>query len=122
MRETLAVALFGMIGSVLRYWVGLWLAPKTPADIPWGTLVVNCVGCLLAGLLYQACQRYQWLDTPQLVAARVGFLGGLTTFSAFGTEIYRFLDHQQWSAALAVLLLHLLGGLACLYLGTRLLA
>ena len=77
------VALGGAAGSVLRYVIGLALARST---FPYATLLVNALGCLLIGLALPAWNRPPILSEPMRLGLVVGFLGGFTTFSAFGHE------------------------------------
>jgi CrcB protein len=81
----LAIALGGAIGSVLRYLVGGTVQRETHASFPYGTLVVNVLGCFLVGILLQ---RFMNAEPSSNVRALlvVGFCGGFTTFSAFSGE------------------------------------
>ena len=90
MRELVAVALGGMIGSVARYSVSLSFS-KGWSSLSWplATLLVNVFGCFMIGIVGAATKRWQWLDTPMDLAVRVGILGGFTTFSSFGLEVIR---------------------------------
>ena len=49
-----------------------------------------------------------------------GFLGGLTTFSAFSGESLTLLKHGQLGMALAHTMAHVLGSLLAAWLGMRL--
>ena len=91
MSSVLLVFLGGGIGSVLRYLVGLQAAkgfgPFTGAEgWPWGTFVVNVIGCFAMGL----CFRLLPLPDVAVPNARLllmtGVLGGFTTFSAFALD------------------------------------
>jgi len=93
------VAAGGAAGSVLRYLISIAAAPFS-ARFPAGTLLANTLGCLLAGvLLYFITQRD--MPSPQLrLLVGVGFLGGLTTFSAFGFETLHLLQKGHTAAAI----------------------
>ncbi len=114
MKEALAVALGAAAGGLLRWQVGLWLhAARAP--FPLGTLGVNLAGGLLIGLLLVLLARPdQQLWRLLLVT---GFLGGMTTFSAFSGESLDLLQRGQWALALLHSLLHVLGALAAAALG-----
>ena len=79
----LLIALGGAAGSVTRALVALAL----PSRFPWATLLVNIAGSLLIGWLMV---RFGPAEQPAAAPLRslwaVGFCGGFTTFSAFGSE------------------------------------
>lgn len=85
----LLVALFGALGSLARYGVGVAWQTMLGEKNVFGTLTVNVVGCLLMGLLAAATYDEQHLNMQRARAILgVGFLGGFTTFSAFGQESF----------------------------------
>lgn len=111
--NALAVALGAAAGALLRWQAGLWLAGRGP--FPLGTLLVNCVGGLLIGL---ALALLAWADQQLWRLLLVtGFLGGLTTFSAFSAESLQLLQRGQWGLAAAHAALHVGGALAAAGLG-----
>ncbi len=75
-------------------------AATVDARIPLGTLAANLLGCMLAGvLLAYVVQRDQPSPHLRLLLA-TGFLGGLTTFSAFGFETVQMFQRGLSMAAL----------------------
>ncbi len=83
-----------------RYSVGLALA-RSP--FPYATLIVNAVGCLLIGMALPAWHRAPVLPEPWRLVLIVGFLGGFTTFSAFGHETAVLLDQSPTRGVVNVL-------------------
>ncbi|HNK19847.1 MAG TPA: fluoride efflux transporter CrcB [Piscinibacter sp.] len=114
MSEALAVALGAAAGALLRWQAGLWLNARH-AQLPLGTLLVNVVGGLLIGMALVGLARPEQQLWRLLLVT--GFLGGLTTFSAFSGESLVLLQRGEWSWALAHSLLHLLGALGAAALG-----
>jgi CrcB protein len=114
MMSALAVAFGAAAGALARWQVGLWLNPRH-ASLPLGTLAVNVVGGLLIGMAMVLLAR------PDQAAWRLllvtGFLGGLTTFSAFSAESLHLLQRGDWGWALAHSLLHVVGALGAAALG-----
>jgi len=66
-----------------RYGIGL-AVPST--NFPYATLIVNVVGCFCIGLVLPSFERAATLSPEIRLLVIVGFLGGFTTFSAFGNE------------------------------------
>ena len=103
----LGVALGGALGSVARLGLSQWLGSAHP-ELNMGTLAVNALGGFLLGLWLTLNGNNQFptianfpLALNGLVAfGIVGFCGGLTTFSAFGMDLWVLLQHKAWSMAL----------------------
>jgi len=81
MRSTMFVALGGVGGATVRWSVGE-LVGHDAASFPWATFIVNIVGCALIGLAGRRLDH----RTDAWYVIVTGFLGGLTTFSAFAVE------------------------------------
>ncbi len=109
MTEALAVAVGAAAGALLRWQAGVWLNARH-AQLPLGTLLVNGVGGLLIGMALVALARPEQQLWRLLLVT--GFLGGLTTFSAFSAESLALLQRGQPGWALAHSLLHVGGALA----------
>ena len=111
----LAVALGAALGALVRWQAGVWLNSRHP-QLPLGTLAVNVVGGLLIGMALVLLARPDQQLWRLLVIT--GFLGGLTTFSAFSGESLALIQRGAWGWALAHSLLHLLGALGAAALGS----
>jgi fluoride exporter len=114
--QVLAVAGGAALGALLRWLAGLWLNAHW-SGFPLGTLLVNCVGGLLIGLALVAFERSPNELLRLLLVT--GFLGGLTTFSAFSVESLLLLQRGHWALAIGHTLAHVLGALGCAVLGYR---
>lgn len=78
----LLVGFGGAAGSICRFLIGHFSSKNI---FPWGTLTVNLLGCILAGIIAGLSTRYHMtLQTKYLIFT--GFLGGFTTFSAFSLD------------------------------------
>jgi len=115
--QLMAVALGSAVGGVLRWAVQLWLNARW-AGFPLGTLVVNCVGGLLIGIALAWFARTPNESMRLLLVT--GFLGGLTTFSAFTGESLTLLQRGDCGWAVAHSFAHLAGALLCCAMGFRL--
>ena len=86
MTQALLVASGGAVGSVLRYYIGVWALRLLGPVFPWGTLTVNVVGCFIIGLLAELITRKFGASTELRLLLITGVLGGFTTFSAFSLD------------------------------------
>ena len=108
-----AVGAGAALGAWIRWGLGIALNPSL---LPLGTLVANLGGGLLMGaaLAYFAATPAQ---NELRLFVMTGFLGGLTTFSAFSAEAFNLLHKQQYAWASAHILSHVLGSLLMTALG-----
>jgi fluoride exporter len=83
--KLLLVCAGGAVGSGVRYLVSTWAARSLSQTFPWGTLMVNVVGCFLMSLVMHIALATT-MSTEMRVMLTTGFLGGLTTYSAFNYE------------------------------------
>ncbi|MFM8533698.1 MAG: fluoride efflux transporter CrcB [Acidimicrobiia bacterium] len=110
------ICLAGAAGSGARYLIGLWAAQRFGPAFPYGTLFVNLGGCFLMGAAMQSALTLSWSETARM-AITVGFLGGLTTYSAFNYETARLLEAGALGAALVNVAATLAGALIAGVLG-----
>jgi CrcB protein len=108
------VFLGGGIGSLLRLGVYHLARVWLPASFPFGTLAVNVIGGLAAGLVAgTVLQRSAGGADPLYLFVMTGVLGGFTTFSAFSVDAALMWQRGEQGAAaiyvLASVLLALLG-------------
>jgi CrcB protein len=89
------VGIGGMAGSILRFVIGSWFVHNTPPTWPWGTFLVNILGCLFIGSIMGVPLKTHESEMWKLLLAS-GFCGGFTTFSAFSNEGFHMLRHQQY--------------------------
>jgi CrcB protein len=112
--HALAVGLGAAAGALLRWGASAWLNPLW-LGFPLGTLAVNLVGGLLIGASLALFDRVhiEWLRLLLVP----GFLGGLTTFSAFSGESLAMLQRGHVLLALGHTTAHVVGALACAAIG-----
>ena len=110
MHAVIAISLGASLGALARWGLGLWLNPG--GTIPWGTLAANLIGGYLIGVCVGVFQALPSLDPVWRLALVTGFLGGLTTFSTFSSEIVSLLLQQRYALAFGTALLHVGGSLA----------
>jgi len=116
LNSALLVALGAACGAVLRWLFGLGLNGLFPA-IPLGTLTSNLLGGYLMGIMI-ALLAMPLSHAPELrLLVVTGFLGGLTTFSAFSGEVARLLQQGRLGLAGAAIALHVIGSVTLTLLG-----
>jgi CrcB protein len=112
--QIVAVAVGAAVGALLRWAAGVWLNTQWNG-FPLGTLLVNCLGGFLVGVALMCFTRSPNELMRLLVVT--GFLGGLTTFSAYSVESLILLQRGLWTLAVAHTMAHVLGALAAAALG-----
>ncbi len=83
--DLLWVAMGGALGASCRFGIISFSSRYSPS-FPAGTLIANLLGCFFAGLVLSLLLHHQSLPTAFKLFILTGFLGSLTTFSAFGVE------------------------------------
>lgn len=82
----LLVFVGGGLGAAARYLLQGTVYRFTGAAFPFGTIVVNVLGCFLIGLIMSSMEE-RFLAAPSLrIFLTIGILGGFTTFSSFSYE------------------------------------
>ncbi|GAB4578712.1 MAG: fluoride efflux transporter CrcB [Anaerolineales bacterium] len=118
MQKILLIGLGGGIGAILRYYlsghVQQWANSFT---FPYGTLVVNLLGCLAIGLLSELADTRSVFTPEARLFIFIGLLGGFTTFSTFGNESINLLRDGENPLAWWYVTLHIFGGLGAVWLG-----
>jgi CrcB protein len=106
----LAVGAGAAIGAWIRWWLSIALNPVLPS-LPLGTLAANLVGGYLMGLAMAIMEHFQTLSPELRLLVTTGFLGGLTTFSAFSGEATTLLAQQQYGWLAALTTAHVAGSI-----------
>lgn len=120
MTHFLLIGCCGAAGAVSRYLISKWMVLWLGDAFPVGTLVVNVIGCCLLGFLAQFSIESTAISRETRDVIGIGFLGGLTTFSAFGWDTFRRLQEGLWGAAAGNVAANLIAGLLAVWLGATL--
>src|SRR5436190_16242572 len=116
--KLLGIGVGGFIGSVLRYLVSGYVQQISQSvQFPYGTLLVNVVGCFIIGLLSQLADARGVFTAELRAFVFIGILGGFTTFSTFGNETMNFLREGENFPALVNVGAHIVLGLGAVWLG-----
>lgn len=112
----LAVGVGAALGAWLRWaFAVLWNA-FNPA-LPYGTLVANLVGGYLIGAAVGFFDMHAALPPEWRLLVITGFLGGLTTFSTFSSEVVANILAGDYGMGILHIVAHLGGSLFLTLLG-----
>jgi len=110
----------GGAGAVSRYWLSLTAASLFGTSFPYGTLIVNLIGCFLIGFTVALAERNLFVGPSFRLFFVTGYLGGLTTFSTFALESVGALRAAAYPLAVANLLFNNVIGFVLVLAGIRL--
>ena len=117
-QNILAVGIGGFSGAILRFYLNIVIAKNFPYDIPLATLSVNIIGGFSIGFLVALFLHFTPLEWVRLLLI-TGFLGGLTTYSAFAIETFFLLQSSLWLGILNIAL-NLIGSIVAVAIGYKL--
>lgn len=114
-QEGVAVACGVAIGAICRWAAGEAVDIGAAADgtFPSVTLAVNLLGCLLIGLA-----SIRVVGTVPRAFLVTGLLGGFTTMSAFGVEVYELSEAGRGDLAAGYVAASVIGGVAAVWVGS----
>jgi fluoride exporter len=88
----------GVIGTLLRYWLGGWIHSWSGTWLPWGTFAINIIGSFILGFAMRTFDHA--LVTPELRAfVTIGLCGSFTTFSTYTYETFVLAQEGEWLRA-----------------------
>jgi CrcB protein len=100
MTRLLLIGLAGALGTMTRYGVGLWAGKTLGAGFPFGTLIVNVLGCFLIACITHVALATTLVSPTLRLTLTTGFMGGLTTYSSFNLETTQLVQSRAWYAAM----------------------
>ncbi|MGG2073493.1 MULTISPECIES: fluoride efflux transporter CrcB [Lysinibacillus] len=113
MKSFIAVGIGGIFGAISRYSLSV-IIPNT-GPFPLTTLFINLLGCFCLAWLFTSFTK----RTPIVLGIGTGFCGAFTTFSTFSLETLLLLENGEWLQAILYVVVSVVGGLACAWLGIR---
>jgi len=118
MHNVIAISIGACLGALARWKLAVWFN-QSHALLPWGTLAVNWVGGWLIGVMIALFQAHPQIDPVWRLAISTGFIGTLTTFSAFSAEAVALQQQGRLLLAMTHTGLHLFGSLLLTWAGLR---
>lgn len=111
------LAVAGAIGTLTRFGLARFVQQACGVSFPWGTFVVNALGCLLFGIVWMLAEERAMIGEETRFVVLTGFMGAFTTFSTFAFETSELLRDSQWVHAAGNVLGQNVIGIACVFLG-----
>ena len=106
----LGVAIAGALGALARSGVSIWSLRQFGSSFPYGTLIVNLVGCFCLGFVAELALDNPGLTLKARTIIGTGFFGAFTTFSTFGVETLRAIEAGDWGVAAANVTVNVVAG------------
>ncbi|HMP04647.1 MAG TPA: CrcB family protein [Gemmatales bacterium] len=122
------VALGSTCGGLARWGLTLAMARWLGTQFPWGTFLVNVLGCLFIGWFFAvlptrppAAGFWAWADPERVrLLLAVGFAGSFTTFSTFEKETHSLISRGDLFGGSIYVLGSLFVGMVALQCGVAL--
>jgi fluoride exporter len=115
--QVILIAVGGALGSVCRYLLATAVQRYSSPFFPYGTFVVNVLGCLIFGVIMGAARQRFVLGPSERAFLLIGVLGGFTTFSTFTYETFALLQDGECVRAFANAAGQVVCGLVALWAG-----
>lgn len=116
--KILLVMVGGFLGAICRYGVGDLV--ETEQGFPFGTLLVNLIGCFLLGWLLTFMAHRNKKRPYITLLFGTGFIGSFTTFSTFSVEMIQLFEKELVFLAVMYVLFSMFFGLLLAFLGSKL--
>lgn len=112
----LLVGTGSFLGGGMRFLIDKMVVRLLGSGMPWGTWVVNILGCFLLGLFFSVLGKNSSSGNLSLILT-TGFCGGFTTFSTYVKEGFLLCQQNQVGIALLYILGSLVVGMLFFYIG-----
>lgn len=101
MNKILFIALGGALGALMRYSASGLAQRLFGASFPFGTFLVNMLGCLLFGVVWAALEPRLGSAAGLRLFLLTGFMGAFTTYSTYMFETVQLARAGQFLLAAA---------------------
>ena len=116
-KSLLIVGTGSFIGGAMRYLLSTLMKSVCGQGFPWGTLMVNLLGCFLFGMLFAVFGKSSATDNTLYLLLTTGVCGGFTTFSTFANESVQMLQQGNTWGFVGYVATSIVAGLALIALG-----
>lgn len=117
--EFMLVGVGGFFGAISRFSINvLEKKMNLHSSFPFGTFVINVVGCFIAGVIISKIQTFQ-INRTGILLLLVGFTGSFTTFSTLMVDSIQLMKAGGIVAAVANIMLSIVLGSSAVLLGMK---
>lgn len=96
LQNIILVGLGSMLGGISRYLFSDFIKQILPSSFPFGTFLVNMIGCLGIGILSGWLASASFFTPNHRMLFIVGFCGSFTTFSTFSMDNLNLLINKAY--------------------------
>ncbi len=107
----LIFSLFAGIGAYIRFVFSCLAQKFLVLHNPWNIFLVNILGCFCFGLVLSFSESVIFWKSELKFFILSGFLGSLTTFSSFVSQINIYIEHKKYCTLFLYVGFHLSLGL-----------
>ena len=111
------VGIGSFFGGALRYAISTLMRSCCGQGFPWGTLMVNLLGCFVFGVLFALFSKAGSGHSSWCLLLTTGVCGGFTTFSTFANESLQMLQNGQWGGFITYVSISVIAGICLTALG-----
>jgi CrcB protein len=111
------VAVGSVIGGVGRFLLQQFVQRRVESTFPYGTLVVNLLGCFVIGVVVGLADKGNLMSPQTRIFWATGICGGFTTFSSFINENHSMLLDGELLSTFAYITISIVAGLTATALG-----
>lgn len=117
MKKYILIAIGGMLGAILRYFIVNIHIFRHNGGIPINTLLINVSGSFLLALILTISFEIYEVDADLRLGIATGFLGAYTTFSTLCKETVNLIKQGNYYSSIAYIGLSIILGLTAAYFG-----
>ncbi len=117
MQIVFLIGLAGFFGTIARYLTGRLVENILPLSFPYGTLIINLIGCFIIGIIYGWFEKENGASNDWKLILTTGFCGGFTTFSAFSIENLQLLRDGHYGYAILYIFVSVVIGISATFGG-----
>lgn len=117
LKSLLIVGTGSFIGGAMRYLLSTYIKNMYGQTFPWGTLVVNLLGCFVFGIIFALFSKHNSANNTFCLLLTTGICGGFTTFSTFANESVQMIQNGNIGEFIGYMATSVIVGIALIALG-----